>query len=52
MINPNSNQVVTDGLAAALRPLMFADGPEIVCETLKDGPYGIESQKDADSVTL
>jgi Asp/Glu/hydantoin racemase len=52
VINPNSNQVVTDGLAAALKPLMFADGPEIVCETLKEGPHGIESQKDADSVAM
>jgi allantoin racemase len=31
---------------------MFTDGPEIVCETLAEGPYGIESQKDADSVTM
>jgi allantoin racemase len=52
VINPNSNAVVTAGLADALKPLMFADGPEIVCETLAEGPYGIESQKDADSVTM
>jgi Asp/Glu/hydantoin racemase len=51
VINPNSNRVVTAGLAEALKPLMFADGPEIVCETLADGPFGIESQADADSVT-
>jgi Asp/Glu/hydantoin racemase len=52
VINPNSNPVVTAGLADALKPLTFADGPEIVCETLTEGPYGIESQKDADSVTM
>jgi allantoin racemase len=52
VINPNSNRVVTAGLAEALKPLMFADGPEIVCETLADGPFGIESQADADSVTM
>lgn len=52
VINPNSNQVVTAGLAEALKPLMFADGPEIVCHTLAEGPYGIESQADADSVTM
>ena len=52
VINPNSNRVVTAGLAEALKPLMFADGPEIVCETLTDGPFGIESQADADSVTM
>jgi allantoin racemase len=52
VINPNSNRVVTAGLAEALKPLMFANGPEIVCETLAEGPFGIESQADADSVTM
>jgi allantoin racemase len=52
VINPNSNQVVTDGLAAALRPLMFADGPEIVCSTLAEGPYGVESQLHAEQVKV
>jgi allantoin racemase len=52
VINPNSNRVVTAGLAEALKPLMFADGPEIVCETLAEGPFGIESQADADSVVM
>ena len=51
VINPNSNTVVTAGLAETLKPLMFADGPQIVCETLAEGPFGIESQADADSVT-
>jgi len=51
VINPNSNRVVTAGLAEALKPLMFADGPEIVCETLAEGPFGVESQADSDSVT-
>jgi len=52
VINPNSNRVVTAGLAEALKPLSFADGPEIVCETLAEGPYGIESQADAESVVM
>lgn len=52
VINPNSNRVVTAGLAEALKPLAFADGPEIVCETLVEGPYGIESQADAESVVM
>ena len=52
VINPNSNTVVTAGLAEALKPLMFSDGPEIVCETLAEGPFGIESQADAESVTM
>jgi allantoin racemase len=52
VINPNSNHLVTQGLEDALKPLGFAEGPEIVCETLNEGPFGIESQADADSVTM
>jgi allantoin racemase len=52
VINPNSNRIVTKALQDALRPLAFADGPEIVCETLDEGPYGIESQADTDSVVM
>jgi Asp/Glu/hydantoin racemase len=52
VINPNSNVIVTRGLEVALQPLAFADGPEIVCTTLDEGPYGVESQADADSVVM
>ena len=52
VINPNSNSLVTEGLAQALKPLDFDSGPELVCETLAEGPYGIESQADADSVVM
>jgi allantoin racemase len=52
VINPNSNALVTQGLEDALKPLGFEDGPEIVCETLTEGPYGIESQADADGVAM
>ena len=52
VINPNSNQAVTRGIDEALRPLAFADGPEIVCTTLAEGPYGIETQADVESVTM
>ena len=52
VINPNSNVIVTKGLEVALQPLDFADGPEIVCASLDDGPYGVESQADVDSVTM
>jgi Asp/Glu/hydantoin racemase len=52
VINPNSNRVVTSGLAEALKPLAFADGPEIVCETLAEGPFGVESQADVEAVAL
>src|SRR6201995_2019871 len=52
VINPNSNHLVTQGLEQALLPLGFEAGPEIVCTTLAEGPYGIESQADADSVVM
>jgi allantoin racemase len=52
VVNPNSNEAVTRGLDAALRPLAFADGPEIVCTTLAEGPYGIETQADVESVAM
>jgi Asp/Glu/hydantoin racemase len=52
VINPNSNEAVTRGLDDALRPLAFADGPEIVCTTLAEGPYGIETQADVESVAM
>src|SRR5260370_39785768 len=52
VINPNSNVVVTRGLEAALQPLDFAEGPEIVCATLAEGPYGVGSQADVDSATV
>ena len=52
VVNPNSNEAVTRGLDEALRPLAFAEGPEIVCTTLADGPYGIETQADVESVAM
>src|SRR5205809_4139562 len=52
VINPNSNETVTRGLDAALEPLRFAGGPEIVCSTLAEGPFGIETQADVERVTL
>lgn len=50
VINPNSTQAVTDGIDRALDPLRFADGPEIECRTLPEGPPGIESQRHVDGV--
>lgn len=52
VINPNSNEAVTEGLRQAVAPLAFSDGPEIVCDTLAEGPFGIETQEHADSVTI
>jgi allantoin racemase len=52
VINPNSNAAVTAGLDAALASLRTSDGPSIRCATLAEGPFGIESQKDVEQVTL
>jgi allantoin racemase len=52
VINPNSNENVTRGIDDAVAPLRFAEGPEIVCSTLAEGPYGIETQQHVESVTL
>src|SRR5262249_29595863 len=52
VINPNSNETVTRNLDDALAPLRFANGPEIVCSTLKEGPFGIETQADVESVVM
>ena len=49
VLNPNSSQTVTDGIAAAVRPLEAAGVP-IRCHSLPEGPPGIESQADADRV--
>lgn len=52
VVNPNSNAAVTAGLAEALRPLEFEDGPSIECRTLREGPIGIETQEHVESVAL
>ncbi len=52
VVNPNSNDAVTRGIDAALEPLRFAEGPEIACMTLAEGPFGVETQEDVESVTL
>ena len=52
VINPNSNEAVTQAMSTALEPLRFADGPEIVCSTLPEGPFGVETQADAEMVTM
>lgn len=52
VINPNSNQAVTDGLAEALASLNIPGVVVIDCATLTEGPFGIETQVHADSVLL
>jgi Asp/Glu/hydantoin racemase len=50
VINPNSTKAVTAAIDAAMAPLRLEGGPDIVCQTLHEGPPGIESQHDSDSV--
>lgn len=52
VINPNSNEAVTQAMSAALEPLRFSGGPEIVCSTLAEGPFGVETEADAQSVAM
>ncbi len=47
VINPNSSQMVTDGIDAAIDPFRNFGIP-IRCLTLAEGPPGIESQRQAD----
>ena len=44
VINPNSTQDVTDNIDRSLQSFRFQGSPEIVCDTLRSGPPGIESQ--------
>ena len=50
VVNPNSNPDVTAGLDAALAPFRLGGGPAIECLTLAEGPFGIESDADAEAV--
>jgi len=50
VINPNSNQAVTDNMSEAVEGLRFAGGPNIRCVTLDEGPVGIETQAHIDAV--
>jgi Asp/Glu/hydantoin racemase len=49
VINPNSLERVTEGIDRALEGLRVLPGLEIKCLTLKEGPPGIQTQRDADS---
>jgi len=50
VINPNSTEAVTRAMHDGLAPLRLPGGPEIICQTLAEGPPGVETQRDADSV--
>jgi len=50
VINPNSSEKVTEGIDHAVEPLRIPGGPRIECLTLKEGPPGIQTQRDVDGV--
>lgn len=52
VVNPNSSTSVTAAMDAALAPLRFGGGPAIDTMTLAEGPPGIETQRDVESVVL
>ena len=52
VVNPNSTAACTQAIDAAMAPLRMAGGPVIECVTMTDGPPGVESQHDSDSVIL
>jgi Asp/Glu/hydantoin racemase len=52
VVNPNSNEAVTQGLRDALECFHNPLGPEVVCRTLTEGPFGVETQEHVESVAL
>ena len=52
VINPNSDESVTEGMARELSGFRFSEGPGIECVSLPDGPFSIESQANIEAVTL
>jgi len=50
VINPNRSEAVTADIDAAVAPLRIVGARPIACLSLADGPPGIESQRDVDSV--
>ena len=52
VINPNSNEAVTQGLTECLASFQIAGRVEIECMTYTEGPFGIESNFDSESVVL
>ena len=52
IINPNSNEAVTDGIDSAMDTFRLSGGPEIRCLTLQEGPSGVQTQQDVESVIL
>ena len=52
VINPNSSEVVTEGLREALAGFRFAGAPPIECMTIEHGPPGVVTQRHVDEAAL
>lgn len=52
VVNPNSNEAVTQGLRDAVAGFVNPGGPEVICQTLTEGPFGVETQEHVESVAL
>ena len=50
VVNPNSSEAVTAGISRAVNTLRVSGGPRIDCLTLAEGPPGIETQMQVESV--
>jgi allantoin racemase len=50
ILNPNSSQTVTEGIARAVAPMQAASPVPIRCHRLEAGPPGIETQAQVDGV--
>lgn len=50
IINPNSNESVTRGIDQAMDSFRVDYGIDILCRTLADGPFGIETDEDISAV--
>ena len=50
VINPNATETCSAAIDRACEPFRLAGGPTIDCVTNVEGPPGIQSQADSDSV--
>ena len=50
VINPNSSETVTRAMDEACEALRIPGGPAVECMTLREGPPGVETQRDVEAV--
>ncbi|SDW50295.1 Asp/Glu/hydantoin racemase [Albimonas donghaensis] len=52
LVNPNSNEAVTEGMRDAVAALAFPGAPALDCLTLAEGPFGVQTQVESDQVVI